>query len=65
MEAPDHAREVVRKAFEGALKLDAAADLWVPGEAVPFDERSLEMLEVAAEGSEVDDCTLDALSEHL
>ncbi len=64
-EAPEHARAMVLQAFEAALGLQGLGPLWVPGEAVPFDRPSLGMLEDAAKLEEVDDRTLDALSEQL
>lgn len=64
-EAPDHARDVVQAAFESALGLRGLGELWIPGEAVPFDSQSLGMLADVAKLPEVDDRTLDSALEHL
>lgn len=64
-EAPEHARAVVRATFESALGVQRAGPLWTAGEAVPFDEGSIRMLEDASKRSEVDDRALDALLEQL
>jgi hypothetical protein len=64
-EAPEHARAVVRATFESALNVQRSGPLWSPGEAVPFDEGSIRMLEDASKRSEVDDRALDALLEQL
>ncbi|QDV08366.1 tRNA modification GTPase MnmE [Planctomycetes bacterium Poly30] len=65
LEDPDHARRTVEGSFCEALGLDRSGPLWTAGEAVPFDRRSIEILDSAAGLSEVTDTVLDELARSL
>jgi len=65
LENPEHARAAVQALFEAALALPEPSHVYVPGRAVPFDNRSVRALEAAATLGSVEDAGLDALIAEL